>query len=232
MKTTAGRTTTKARTSSRNPPQRRAVVMAGLLSLAVAPQAMAEKVHFSPRGEVAHSDQDAEFSPRARLSKEERKALRQKVHGKIQKHLATELAERLALDETKSQRLADAIEKHGKARQTHGKNLREEMKKLKSLLADNASDAELRAQMQTLSEARQQRKDGMQSLLRDTESFLSTKEQAKLVLAFPRVMKDTRRMMRKARHENRRGRHGDEKRHRHRHDEDGPDDDEPFGFED
>lgn len=213
-------------------PRFAAFATAALLAAAVAPDASARPVRLSPGGDAAHFDEDTEVAPRHRMSKEERKALRKKVREKIHMRLVADLAERLALDEKKSQQLAESIEKHGLARRQHGKRLREEMKKLKTMLAENASDIELRTQMSVLSEARQQRKDGMQSLLRDTESFLSTREQAMLVLAFPRVMKDTRKMMRKARHDRRKGGEGDEKGRHPRHHEDGLDDDEPFGFED
>ena len=203
--------------------------LASLLALSVAPNAFARSHHFSPRESPPHFEEEEGRSHRKRMSKEERKALREKIHQKVQRRLAEELSSRLRLDEYKSEQLANALEKHGDARKMHGKRLRQEMKTLKKLVSENASDAELRRQMDVLAEARQQRKDGMQSLLRETESFLTTKEQATLMLAFPRVMKDTRRMMRKARHERRGG-------HRHheqdeRDDRDDRDEHEPFGFE-
>ena len=209
-----------------------ALGLASMLALSVAPHAFAQSHHLSPRESARHSQDEEGRSHQKRMSKEERKALREKIQQKVQKRLAVELSSRLRLDEDKSAQLANALEKHGDERKVHGKRLRQEMKTLKKLVSENASDAELRRQMDVLAEARQQRKDGMQSLLRETESFLTTKEQATLMLAFPRVMKDTRRMMRKARRDKRGGHHGEKGfGHRHHEDDEG-DEHEPFGFED
>lgn len=204
-----------------------ALGLASFLALSVAPTAFAKSHHFSP-GESQLEDGEVP-AERHRMSKEERKALRNQIHKKVQKRLASELSQRLRLDEQKSAQLAEAIGRHGDARKAHGKRLRQEMKKLKKLVAENASDQELRRQMDVLAEARQERKDGMQSLLRETESFLTTKEQATLMLAFPRVMKDTRRMMHQARRGKHRGPRGDKGFEHPEHDDD---EHEPYGFED
>lgn len=206
--------------------------IATMLALSVAPHAFAQSHYFSPRESEPHFEDDEGRAHRKRMSKEERKALREQIHRKVQKRLAEELSSRLRLDEYKSEQLAKALEKHGDERKMHGKRLRQEMKTLKRLVSENASDAELRRQMNVLAESRQQRKDGMQSLLRETESFLTTKEQATLMLAFPKVMKDTRRMMRKARRDKHRGHRGEKGFEPRHHDDDEGGEHEPFGFED
>lgn len=206
-----------------------ALGVASLMVLLAAPHAFAESRYASPRDSGAQFEN--EFSDRHRMSKAERKELRRKIHKKVHQRMTSELSKRLQLDEGKSAQLAEALKRHGDERRTHGKRLRKEMKKLKKLVAQDASEAEMRRQMENLAEARQARKDGMQSLLQETESFLTTKEQATLMLAFPRVMKDTRRMMRMARRDKRREHRGERGFGPPHHDDD-MESPEPFGFED
>lgn len=167
---------------------------------AVAPDAVAP----GPRLAQADEELDERRARRLRgLSPEERKALKGEVRQKMQTHLAEELSRRLGLDAQKSAALADAIKRQGEAREARGKALRQEMQALQRLVEGPASERELVAQMDRVKQARAA-KEGMDGLLEQASRFLSTAEQARLMLALPAVMRDARRMMKEARRKHRR----------------------------
>lgn len=141
---------------------------------------------------------------RGRLSPEERQRIEQEVRRKMETYLTVELSSQLGLDEKKALQLAEVIKRQGDKKETAHEQMRAEMQALRDLVEKKASDAALKAQMKKVADVRKARED-LDGLLADTAKFLTPTEQAKLMLAFPRVMKDMRHMMRAARRDHRRG---------------------------
>lgn len=133
--------------------------------------------------------------PRPRLSPEQRGRLESEVRRKLQTFVTAELAEELGLDEATAAKLSEAIRTHREAQQAARKALRDENDKLAALVRDGASDEALRAQTEKVLAAADAL-PGLDDLLRSTASFLTPTQQAKLVLAFPEVLRDVRGMLR------------------------------------
>jgi hypothetical protein len=133
-----------------------------------------------------------------RLSEAERGALKERVQQKIQTYLTVELSARAGLDEKKALQLGQAIKAHLERKQTSRQKKREELEKLRGLVESKGADAALKAQVKAVVD-QHEREEQMALLLDDTARFLTPLEQAKVVLAFPDVMKDTQRMIRDAR---------------------------------
>lgn len=130
-----------------------------------------------------------------KLSPEEREKKHAEIQRKIKVYILAELSSRLNLDDRKTNLLSDVINKQTQERDANHKAMREEMKNLRGLLDKNADDAQLRASIQKLASLRD-KSDHIASFVQDTSSFLSTKEQAQLVVALPEVMRDLKKMKR------------------------------------
>lgn len=136
--------------------------------------------------------------PRPRLSPEQRGRLEGEVRQKLRTLVGAKLSERLGLDEATALKLSDAIRVHREAQHAAREKLRKERDKLAALVRDGASEDALRAQTAKVLAA----VDGepeLDDLARATATFLTPTQQAKLVLAFPEVMREVRGMMRGAR---------------------------------
>lgn len=133
-----------------------------------------------------------------RLSPAERERLESEVRRKIETFLTVELSSRLGLYDATALKLADAIRTHREQQHQAHVRMREESEKLSALLRDGASDDALRAQTAKVLAAAASRPEP-HDLARETAKFLTAQQQAKLVLAFPEVMRDVRKMMREAR---------------------------------
>jgi len=137
-------------------------------------------------------------------SDDARGALRERVKAKIQTYLTVELAQRAGLDEKKSLQLGNAIKAHMERKQKAREAKKTELQKLRSLVDGKGADSAVKAQLQALLNS-SDRDDQVQAFVDDTSKFLTPTEQAKLVLALPEVMKDTRQLVREARQERRGG---------------------------
>jgi hypothetical protein len=133
-----------------------------------------------------------------KLSPEERQALRERVQQKIQTYLTVELSARAGLDEKKSLQLGAALKSQMQRRQALRERKQAEMKKLRELVEGAAGDAALRAQVKAVVD-HADREEQLQALLEDTAKFLTPLEQAKVVVAWPEVMKEARRLIAAAR---------------------------------
>lgn len=131
----------------------------------------------------------------ARLSPEERERVRAEVQRKVKTYVAVELSSRLGLDEKKAMRLSEAVGAHMERKAAARKALRQEHEKLRQLVEQGADDKALSAQIQSVSR-RAAAMDVHDELLADCATFLTVKEQAKLVLAVPDVMREVGRMAR------------------------------------
>ena len=132
------------------------------------------------------------------MSEEQRGALRERVQQKIQTYLTVELSSRAGLDDKKSLQLGAAIKAQMERRQATREKKRAELKKLRELVDGKAADAALKAQVRTVVE-QADREEQLQALLDDTSKFLTPAEQARVVLAWPEVMRETRRLIAAAR---------------------------------
>jgi hypothetical protein len=132
------------------------------------------------------------------MSDEQRGALRDRVQQKIQTYLTVELSSRAGLDEKKSLQLGAAIKAQMDRRQATREKKRDEMKKLRELVDGKAADAALKTQIKSVVD-QSDREEQLQALLDDTAKFLTATEQAKVVLAWPEVMRETRRLIADAR---------------------------------
>ncbi len=137
----------------------------------------------------------------ADLTPEQRAELKARVQTKMQTYVATELSTRIGLDAQKSAKLHEALKAHGERRHKAKSERRAAMEKLRSMADHQAPDAELKAQLKQAVE--QDREEALQALLDDTSKCLTPTEQAKLVTAFPEVMKEARTLVKKAK-----GKHG------------------------
>jgi hypothetical protein len=127
-----------------------------------------------------------------------RKMRREKVQRKMQTFVVLELSSALDLDEKRALKLATAVKEVGEERQKAHQKLRADMKALRGLLEEEASDGKIKKQLDRVLEGRKAAQKQDELLLVKTRSFLSVKEQAKLALAMPKVMSQMRRMAGKA----------------------------------
>lgn len=134
----------------------------------------------------------------AQMNPEERAALRDRVKQKIQTYLTVELSSRAGLDDKKALQLGSAIKGHLEKREVARKTRHEAFVKLKELVDQKANDAALKAQMKTVLDSHG-REQGMDDLAVELGKFLTPTEQAKVMVAFPEVMKDAMRLIREAR---------------------------------
>jgi hypothetical protein len=116
------------------------------------------------------------------------------VQRKVQTYVTVELSSALGLDQKRALQLSDVVKAHMERRQQARKDVRAEYDKLEQLVAQSADDKALAAQIKLVTE-KAAKVDQHGQLLADAAKFLSVKEQAKLVLAVPRVMKDIGKMM-------------------------------------
>ena len=134
----------------------------------------------------------------------ERGAMREQLRGRVQEKigtwLTTEITTRVGLDATKSAKMSEAIKAHMARKQERMQRLREEMQKLRGLVDSKASDAQTKAQLDTVI-GLSSRDDDMHEMIRETAKFMTVQEQARLALAMPGIRKDMRPMMREAKRE-------------------------------
>lgn len=136
------------------------------------------------------------------MTPEQQATVRAEVERKIDTYVTVELASELGLSNDKALKLSAALK--GMREKRHAKRgaVKEEMKTLREMVDGGAPDAALKKQMQAVMAAKAQAKAGKaEELLAATESFLTTQEQAKLLLTTPRIRHDVKRMMRQARHQ-------------------------------
>lgn len=134
-----------------------------------------------------------------RLSPEERRRLEDEVQRKMHTYVTVELSSRLGLDDKTALQLADIIRAHREQQHAAHEKVRAESDALEKLLKEGANEAALKKQTAVVLAAAAARPH-LEDLVRASAKILTTEQQAKLVLAFPDVMRDVRRMMRKARH--------------------------------
>lgn len=140
-----------------------------------------------------------------RLPPERRRALEEEVRGKMQAYLAVELSSRLGLDEQRAQQLSAALARQGERRQAARQRTRAAHQRLEALLEQKADAAALERQMQEVSAARAEEAASLGALLEEIKAFLTVREQARLVVALPEVMREMRQMMRQSRRGHRQG---------------------------
>lgn len=138
-------------------------------------------------------DDDAAGRGRHRLGKEQRTKRLEEIQQKMHVFLTTELSRKLELDEGKSAQLGDALLQHGKAMRDARARQKQERKKLKELLRAEADTAAIESQLRALATAAAAKPEAHE-LLQRTESFLSARERAQLLLAFPETMRKLRAM--------------------------------------
>lgn len=141
-----------------------------------------------------------------------RRAMKERARQKLQAHVHEELVARVGLSDEKARALSEVMKRRGQEREAQGQRMRQEMKQLHGLVKSEASDAELRAQMERIARLRQEKREDAQGLMEETASFLSPREQARMMLAFPKVMRETRKLIRESRRGGRHG-HGDHAAH-------------------
>lgn len=134
----------------------------------------------------------------AKLPPEERAALRERVKQKIQTYLTVELSSRASLDEKKSLQLGAALKSHLDGREKARTTRHDAFKKLKELVDSKANDAALKAQMSAVLDTHH-KEQAMDDLATSLGKFLTPTEQAKVIVAFPEVMKDAMHLIREAR---------------------------------
>jgi hypothetical protein len=137
-----------------------------------------------------------------------REEIRARVQQKVKTYLTVELSTRLGLDDKKSAKLADAIAAHMERKRANREAMKNDMKKLRELVDAKAPDAQVKAQLDVVIKQREKGED-VQTFLKETSSFLSVQEQAKLALAMPDVMRGLKGMMQEARKGARGGRFKD-----------------------
>lgn len=148
---------------------------------------------FTLAAPVAAGDH-ARGGPRAEM----RERARERVGAKMATYLAQELATRAGLDANKREQLGKVVQTQIERRQAQRQELKQETRKLKQLLEDKASDAVVKAQLDKVM-ALTDRDERMRGFVDDTAAFLTPREQAQVAVAFPRVMREARRMMHEAR---------------------------------
>jgi hypothetical protein len=145
----------------------------------------------------------------AQLSPEQRAAMRDRIKEKIHTYLTVELSNRAGLDDKKSLRLGAVIKEHLKKKEGARTSRHQAREKLRELVEQKASDAALQAQIQaTIDTLGQER--AIDDVLKELATFLTPTEQAKVLLAFPEVVTDAKRLIKDARGGIDRGEHGDD----------------------
>ena len=134
----------------------------------------------------------------AQMNPDERAALRDRVKQKIQTYLTVELSSSAGLDEKTSLQLGAVITGHLEKREAARTTRHAAFVKLKDLVDQKANDAALKAQMKTVLDSHG-REQAMDDLAAELGKFLTPTEQAKVMVAFPEVMKDAMRLIREAR---------------------------------
>lgn len=156
--------------------------------------AAADVAHAAPKDGVGEKSGKGHKNHK-KLSPEEREKKHAEIQRKVKVYILAELSSRLNLDDRKTNLLSDVIDKQMQERDANHKAMREEMKNLRGLVEKNADDAQLRTSIQKLASLRDN-SDHIASFVQDTTSFLTTKEQAQLVVALPEVMRDLKKMKR------------------------------------
>jgi|GEM_PF-1988149 len=141
---------------------------------------------------------------KGKLSPEERQEMKKRFRKKMHTYLTVELSSRLDLDDKKTMQLSAALKKHGQQVEAHHQQMRDASKALRKLLDEGAPDAQVKKQLDVVTEAAEQR-PSPRALVKDTKGFLSVKQQAQLALAMPEVMKEMKHMMRRERRKMRGG---------------------------
>lgn len=182
--------------------------LAPALALAGAPPPPVPDVPDVPAATLAQRPGKPDKPPKrkgakgGRFSPEEREALQAEVERKIDTFLTVELSTRLGLTDEKALKLSRLLKARREQRQQDRKTTRQEYKKLQELVDAGASDAQLKAQTATVVAAHRKSRDN-EDLLGETAKFLTPREQALLVLAFPHLQQETQRMLKQARRDGR-----------------------------
>lgn len=150
--------------------------------------------------EVHFAQQEARR--KERMNPQERAEMKEKLQRKMHTYLTVELSELLSLDEKKAVQLSGALKRNNEAMQKHHQKMRMLSKALEKSLEENASEKKLQVQLKELTTWMAQRPSAAR-LLEETKSFLTVQEQSRLVLAYPRLIKEMRGMMQKHRKEKR-----------------------------
>ncbi len=154
-----------------------------------------------------HIEIDGDLAPRLarrpprhnkRLTPQERQKLQEKVRKRVDTFVTVELATELELDQKTALQLLDAWRAHRDAVTADHQAAKKAAEALSDALKSNASDAvvkkrteALRTQLPTRNEA--------DDLLERARGFLTVRQQAKLLLAYPQIQREVRKMMRRAR---------------------------------
>lgn len=154
-----------------------------------------QKMREGGRGQGKQGGKQGRF---AKLPPEERAALRERVKQKIQTYLTVELSSRAGLDDKKSLQLGNTIKAHLEKREGARKTRHEAFTKLKDLVEQKANDATLKAQMKAVLDSHG-KEQSMDDFAVELGKFLTPTEQAKVMVAFPEVMKDAMGLIREAR---------------------------------
>ena len=152
------------------------------LAFAFSSAAWAQKMTPPPQG--THS--------RELLDREE---LRARVQQKTRTYLSVELSTRAGLDDVKTKKLAEVIGAHLQKKAEHRKKMKEETNKLRELVEQKASDAQIKAQLGTWSSTKRNAQN-IDDFLEQTAAFLTPTEQAKVALALPDAMRGMRDILR------------------------------------
>jgi Spy/CpxP family protein refolding chaperone len=117
---------------------------------------------------------------------------------RIDKMVRKKLAPKLGADEATTNKLVEVFQQQAATRHAAHMKMRGEMEKLKQLVDGDAGDAALDTQLARLADLREAMPE-RGAVLDETARFLTPEQQAKLVLAGPKMMK---------RRHGRHGRHG------------------------
>ncbi len=159
------------------------------------------------RGDKRKKKQKKGKPKRGQLSPEERQQLEEAVGRKMDTFITVELSSQLGLSDDKALKLSRLLRERREAKQAARQQARTEYEALQQLLDSGAGDSALKAQTQKVINAAQ-RAEAPPDLLEATRSFLTPKEQARLVLVLPHVRREMRMMMKQARKELRQRRRG------------------------
>ncbi len=176
-------------------------VAVGSPSIAVATEPPQAGSLSSPSSSSSSSRAATEVGGRRRLAElnpEQRSMLRDRIKQKIQTYLTVELSSRAGLDDKKSLQLGALVKTHLEKRADARKSRHEAFLALRTLVDQKAGDAALKAQMKAAL-ATHDKEQAMDELINELGTFLTPTEQAKVLLAFPEVMKDAKRLIRQAR---------------------------------
>lgn len=150
--------------------------------------------------ETSDQPQLARRPPRhkKRLSPKERKKLQEKVRKRVDTFVTVELATELDLDQKTALLLLDAWRAHRDAVTSDHQAAKKAAEALSEALQSGASDAVIKKRTEAL-RAQFPKRNEADDLLERTRGFLSVRQQAKLLLAYPQIQREVRRMMRRAR---------------------------------